>query len=212
MYRYAEAKCVAYGVDEAKINAAKEKGAASGGGAGFVSTNDLLTSAFGRQTGARVLQMAINFRGKCPLLPATGDAENYEGAVLYAPEDYQTPELIRTSLHKKKPFMRSCRDPAPPRLLPGFWSNVFTASKAMVTNWSTFALRDGVKIPDCVQGLHLPCYGLGAIPMEVSVIFRPRPGELAVMLFTRALTGRKNPFKGSDSPYSPDVISSNFVE
>ena len=52
-----------YDVDAGKLEAAKEKGK-DGCGAGFVSTNDVLTSTFGNATNAEVLTMAINYRDK----------------------------------------------------------------------------------------------------------------------------------------------------
>eukprot|EP00391_Amoebophrya_sp_Ameob2_P005314 CAMPEP_0178992522 /NCGR_PEP_ID=MMETSP0795-20121207/6164_1 /TAXON_ID=88552 /ORGANISM="Amoebophrya sp., Strain Ameob2" /LENGTH=476 /DNA_ID=CAMNT_0020684419 /DNA_START=360 /DNA_END=1790 /DNA_ORIENTATION=+ len=88
----------AFYVDPLKIEAAKleaKKNVHSG--VEFVSANDILTAWWGRLTKARIVEMAVNFRGRLkadPNLRET-DAGNYEGCILFSPDDCKDPAMIR---------------------------------------------------------------------------------------------------------------------
>ena len=83
-----------YKVDAAKVDAAKKASVATADkigakGVEYVSTNDVLTSHFGRACAARVIMMVINMRGKTDL-PVTKDhAGCYETCLLLDPENYR---------------------------------------------------------------------------------------------------------------------------
>ena len=64
----------AFYIDADKIQQAKS----SSSGTEFVSTNDVITAWWGRLTQARLVEMAVNFRGRFPELEADV-AGNYEG-------------------------------------------------------------------------------------------------------------------------------------
>ena len=200
-------KVCAYFVDCANVDAAKAAAAASRK-VKYVSTNDVCTAAYANFVGPRVLEMAINFRGRLTGVNEA-DAGNYEGTVVYAaPQDYATPEAIRMSLtgtgtggirragHLADPTRRESA-------LPGGCGRAFSRL-ALITNWATFAL-DLDWGEGCGQVLHLPLMR-GVI--ETGVLFRPRPQQLALLLFTRR---KALPDFGPDSPFgavmNPDMFA-----
>jgi hypothetical protein len=63
----------------------------------FISTNDILTTAFFNVTKSDVGFMAINFRNRYAGL-TNNMAGNYEGLIGYQPSDYKDPYLIRQSI------------------------------------------------------------------------------------------------------------------
>jgi hypothetical protein len=171
-------KVRAHFIDRDKVAAAKAKEA--GQSVPFVSTNDVVTSVFGKLTKTNVLEMAIDMRNRLPDYTKT-DAGNYEFALYYRPEDYATPSLIRQSITGKDgKFGRCCTGSK--TKLPGFWG----ASRkriAVITNWSTnhtgeCALGDG-----CTQELHLPIFT--QMPLEIGIIFKPTPDTLGLMTMAR---------------------------
>lgn len=207
-------KVLAYEVDTAKVKAAKKAAASAMDGIPFVSTNDVLTSAIGRQVGADILIMAINFRGRMPFLQGT-DAGNYESGIIYRADDYASPALIRKSLlgaNGGTRIVRAAR--APPTRLPHSLA-ACVGRRGMITNWSTFAAEDGIVLEGCEQTLHLPFYALSAVPHDVAVIFSPQPRRLGVLLFTRAMTAQPkegNPFTRKDSPFGAPLSPAAMFE
>ena len=104
----------AFYIDDERIKAAK---ADPGPGVDFVSTNDVIASAFGNVTDARVLSMAINFRNRLAGF-TDSDAGNYEGGLLFGPDDYAEPAQIRRTLLTGPPaYVRGAGDHTRP--LPG---------------------------------------------------------------------------------------------
>lgn len=170
-------------IDAEKIEEAKAE-ATRGGAEGFVSTNDLLASAFGRLCGARVLLMPINFRGKLDGYDAA-DAGNYEGSLVLGPEDYRTAADVRAILRSGPPEYRRGGG-GKPRPLPG-GCEAARCKVAMLTNW-TFDCFDELAIPGCEQLIHLPHSDVSGVPFDVCVVYRPRAKELAAVYFVRSTT------------------------
>ena len=75
-------KIRAHFIDKDKVAAAKAKEA--GGSVPFVSTNDVVTSTFGKLTRTNVLEMAIDMRERLPAFTKV-DAGNYEFALYSRP-------------------------------------------------------------------------------------------------------------------------------
>ena len=97
-----QAKCFAFHLDSDKVTAAK-KGAAEG--VDYVSTNDVLTSAFFNTCGARVAWMGFDCRDKG--LPGIGAdlAGNYVTALVLGPEVFATPATMRQMYTPGQPYV-----------------------------------------------------------------------------------------------------------
>eukprot|EP00658_Telonema_sp_P-2_P085658 TRINITY_DN9808_c0_g1_i1.p1 TRINITY_DN9808_c0_g1~~TRINITY_DN9808_c0_g1_i1.p1 ORF type:complete len:321 (+),score=53.43 TRINITY_DN9808_c0_g1_i1:392-1354(+) len=171
-----------YYVDPTRVGAAKSAST----GVPFVSTNDVLVSAFGNTTSCRVLLMPINFRHKLENFLDT-DAGNYEGALVFGPEDYTDPALIRGTLRSGGPAFRRGPEGPPPRALPGCCESL-RMTIGMVTNW-TFKSFDEMVLEGCQQMLHIPHCDESTVPFDVAVVYRPRAGQLAVACFVRSVNG-----------------------
>mmetsp|Transcript_22607 Transcript_22607/g.27726 ORF Transcript_22607/g.27726 Transcript_22607/m.27726 type:complete len:485 (+) Transcript_22607:96-1550(+) len=135
----------------------------------YVSTNDIITSWFMKQTNALVGLMLVGLRNRVKNHIEL-DAGNYENSLIYQKEDYDTPSLIRKSLNGMK------RAVTPN--LPGFWK-LATSDGCIVSNWSTFATPN--EIEDCEEDCHIPtptCDWTATMPHLV--IFRVKEGQLGV--------------------------------
>mmetsp|Transcript_87051 Transcript_87051/g.244123 ORF Transcript_87051/g.244123 Transcript_87051/m.244123 type:complete len:401 (+) Transcript_87051:74-1276(+) len=104
----------AFYVDANKVQEAKARSS----GTDFVSTNDVLTAFWGRLTGARLLEMPMNFRGRLHDLKAD-DAGNYQGCILFSNADCADPANIRRALQRGDGKYQSADPPQP---LPGLSS------------------------------------------------------------------------------------------
>lgn len=171
-----------YHVDLEKVKAAKQAVQKEGPeGVDFVSTNDILTSAFGNATDCRVLLMPLNFRDRLPDFTGT-DAGNYEGALALGPEDYAGPELIRKTMKSGPPTFKRCV--AKP--LPGCCESMRT-NLGMITNWC-FPFFEELQLEGCEQLLHMPHCDTNMVPFDIAVVYRPKKGKLALALFVRSCT------------------------
>lgn len=92
-----------YYIDNDRVEKCKADAVAAGGGSiPYVSTNDVIASAFGIATGAEALLLPINFRDRLP--DYTGrDAGNYEGALYLGRGDFSGPGPIRRTLRSGPP-------------------------------------------------------------------------------------------------------------
>jgi hypothetical protein len=159
------------------------KAAAKGDGdSAFVSTNDLLTTAWAKATRAQLLEMPINLRNR---LTGIGDADagNYEWVVFYQEEDCLRPGQIRKSLtNTPGKYMRCGREPPRPLRSGG---SLMRARYALITNWATFA--QSLELPGCEQRLHLPFFNMGMAPCDMAFVFRATKDEMGVLMLTRKL-------------------------
>jgi hypothetical protein len=171
-------KVRAHFIDKGKVAAAKAKEA--GGSVPFVSTNDIVTSAFGKLTRTNVLEMAINMRDRLPSY-TMADAGNLEWALYFRPKDFATPSLIRQSITTKDGKLGRCCAGSNTKL-PGFWG---AARKriAIITNWSSNHTGECVLGNGCTQELHLPIYTMA--PLEFGIVFKPTPDTLGLMTWSR---------------------------
>jgi hypothetical protein len=156
--------------------AAAKLGDPDSSGVAFVSTNDVLTSAFSVCLRCDHAVMAVNMRGKVQGCKES-DAGNYQDTISYRPEDYATPELIRRSVAGGgRPYVRAA-DP-PTRMLTS-WEHVSGSTYGLITNWATFA--GALIVPGAEEDLHLPLFDFpGTTPAKVlaiMVIFRSGPGK-----------------------------------
>ena len=143
---------------------------------GFVSTNDVLTSAFFKAAKTSANLMCMDMRSRINLNGQDLDktAGNLEQFMMYRPTDVATPSLIRKSLRT----MKRAATPATP--MPGFW-DMSTGNTCVVSNWATFYKE--VKIQHSKQIVHLPLPDSNnLIPFkELGIIFRPSNDRLAFL-------------------------------
>ena len=168
-------------VDAARVRERKEEAAETKAEDGFVSTNDLLVSAFSRAARADVLLMAINLRGRVEGTDAA-DAGNYSSVVLHDADSAASPEGVRRSLAAGPPFLRRGGRP-----LPGALRTMTRTRAAMITNWAFPDFEATVSLPDAAGAavpldLHLPVpYNPREIVFPIAVVFKPRKGKLGFL-------------------------------
>jgi len=164
-----------YFIEDAWVAREKSSAASSSPGVEFVSTNDVVTSAFLRATRADLALMAVNFRGRVAEVDGS-HAGNYENVIQYRPEDYASPALIRQSVDALH------RASHPPTALPSSLGHLSCSYYGVVTNWASFA--KGVEIDGCTQELHVPVFDFNdATPARIvstCILFRPANGKVAV--------------------------------
>lgn len=140
----------------------------------FVSTNDILTSWFFQICHSDFGLMAINFRNRFPQF-TNNMAGNYESVLLYSTEDGKCPQFIRESIQTYR-----SRSSSVPTWLQSIQFNV-----GCVTNWSSF--YQDLRFPGVEHVVHFPLYSLSdVIFRDIELVFRPRNGELAVLILLRS--------------------------
>lgn len=152
-----------------KILAAKEQ-ACLYGEVPFVSTNDIITSSLGQMFKTDFVFMAINWRGRidgCSM----DLAGNYDSSLLINQQDCATPGLFR------KAFARACHAGSNNSSHIRVFLRFMLSKSMIITNWASFP--EELSVEGCVKTLHLPV----CVPSMINacVIFKPRPGELAVL-------------------------------
>jgi len=165
-------------VDKARMAAAKEAAMKENPhGVRYISSNDVLTSCFGKLTGARLNAMAMSFRGRLEGLEED-DMGNYETSLMSDSEVYARPTDLRHALQSGPPF-RLRGQP-----LPGMWE-LIQSKVAAGSNWAGFA--GSLTIAGVPQGLHLPLLPAKA-PLDIMCIFQSRPGELAIFILAKGIS------------------------
>jgi hypothetical protein len=159
----------------------------------FISGNDALTSWFFSEMKTGFNLMLANLRGRTATLPelCSSDVGNYEANVPYFPEDVTTASLIRKSITPVDGVFRAKRAAEPATAIPGFWKMV-KQDTSLITNWATFYTDLVVKAGEATvqPKLHLPIMrpdGLITTIWNSCIVFAPRAGELATLIFTRNL-------------------------
>ena len=174
MRKKIEPQC--YLIDMEKLNILKENAKKETGAEEYVSTNDIITSGFGRATKAQMLTMPINIRGKEEKCNKNL-AGNYWTGLMFGADALSSPNGIRNSLNGQAPYSRCV---LPGCCIKGNWSS-------MITNWSSMS-NGSLDIPDCTQILHVPYLNTKEMLEDSCVIFKARPNEIAVMLFLHSVT------------------------
>jgi len=127
--------------------------------------------------------------------------------------EWETLALIRQSICEVDGTFRARRAGSPATEIPGFWS-LLRNKTAIITNWATFycdvLLQNNVQ--DNKEGtikpkLHLPIMepdGLITSVWNNAIIFRPRDGELGMLMITRRFdSGMLSRKKEQDAPEAP---------
>ncbi len=158
----------------------------------FVSSNDVLSSWFFRKMESDVNIMVANFRSRQPSILNLSDSHvgNYEANLPYFPGDVETPALIRQSIRDADGTFRASRAGSPVTEIPSFWK-LLRNKISIITNWATFYCD--VNLQDNNQSttkpkLHFPIMesdGLITSVWNNAIVFRPRAGELGMLMITR---------------------------
>jgi hypothetical protein len=175
-------------VNQSWINSEKAKAAACTSStqnpAGYVSTNDIITSSLLRATDCDVGVMAVNFRRRLESI-AVESAGNYEALVAYNKGDFELPSLLRRSLVERR--NGGVRRVHGERSLPGLLSAAFFTSVTLVSTWATFYTE--LVLPFSTVRSHLPLVDTSTVPFaDIAIIFRPDAGRMAVLMLSRSLT------------------------
>ncbi|CAL1164991.1 unnamed protein product [Cladocopium goreaui] len=181
---YGKPRCRAYLVNSERVAEIKASQIKEHPDVPFVSTNDVLTSLFGRLIDARVCSMAINFRNRIAGI-CEDDAGNYQGLLCLGPKDFAEPASIRRLLQRGGTTgiyheISNGADAVTPA--PDFWQTL-KSRLAVMTNWAF----NQPQLEQCRMLLHLPHFDLEEVNSDMAVIFRPRAGELAVLTFLKDL-------------------------
>ena len=176
-------------VDHERVSILKAEATSASTEAPFVSTNDVLMSSLGRLTGARILLMPVDFRGRVSGV-GDSDAGNYASTMLFDDGVYKTPAGIRKAVNSMKeqgasqstgPAVVGRTKPLPSVMR--FRSDKF----AGMTNWSSF--HKNVVVPGCEEVLHLPGGDfeslLGWIAYDDVVLYRAHRDQLAALVFSK---------------------------
>ncbi|KAL3936052.1 MAG: hypothetical protein SGBAC_008549 [Bacillariaceae sp.] len=175
-------------IDPAKIAIAKqeEKESHSNDPNLFVSTNDIITSAYGKAVDSGVLVMALNLRGRTPEA-SENLAGNYETLLWFDKHGIETPAKIRQSLSRGPPFRR-VSDKGPMTR----WQEM-TTTISLISSWIFPSFDADIHLwqkdgsPSSSVMLHLPLYvTVDGSPVPSLLVFKPCKGRLAVMSFYHA--------------------------
>jgi hypothetical protein len=174
-------------VDPSKMKEAKaaamrkqEQGSHANDIVPFVSTNDIITSWFMRETQCDYGDLAINMRGRLEGI-TDASAGNYQRTILYYKKDIETPMLIRKSVQNFKRVITGEEG------IPGAFTYV-RSRVALVSNWSSLAKPAFIK--DCQEEFHVPLhistsYWSSLFPSTFSIllIFRAGPGKIGMSVY-----------------------------
>lgn len=165
----------------------------------FVSSNDIISSWFFREMRADLNIMLANFRSRQPSVVGLNEqhAGNYEANVPYFRGDIENPALIRQSIRNIDGTFRAHRAGMPATEIPEFMTLLHNKS-ALITNWATFYRdlvlqgqgseeREGKEYRTLNPKLHFPIMESNGIITSVwnnGIIFRPRNGELGILMIT----------------------------
>jgi hypothetical protein len=161
-----------------------------------VSTNDCLTSWFFKMCNCSFGVMKVNFRNKVLEVDDTC-AGNYTCPILYRPDDFDTPYLIRLSLGDKH-IRRAARvqigSAATPigTSLPSYMETRRNNS-ALSSNW--YSVSRYITFEGSKQTLHIPIINQKEEPYKhILLIFQAAPSLMGAIIIGRGLVMDENDF------------------
>jgi len=172
-----KARCFAFHLDSERLAAAKTAAAANGD-VSYVTTNDILTSGFFNECGARIGMMGMDCRER---LEGIGKdlAGNYVTALTMDPDTFETPATVRKML-SSTPYETTMRQL--PRCCEWVcWKE--SAKFAMTTNWSSLA-GGMVQLEGCKMVIHLPVQNPLNCVYDLMIPFMSRAGRVGVICWT----------------------------
>jgi hypothetical protein len=161
-----------------------------------VSTNDCLTSWFFKMCNCTFGVMKVNFRNKVLDIDDMC-AGNYTNSVLYRPDDFETPFLMRLSLGDKH-VRRAARvqigttETIIGTTLPSFMQTQKNNS-ALSSNW--YSVSRYITFEGCKQTLHIPIIDKKEEPYKhIMLIFQATPSTMGAIIIGRGLVMDENDF------------------
>ena len=127
-----------------------EEEAAKAANIPYVTTNDVIASAFANECQSRIIMMSFDCRAKVPGL-SPDLAGNFVTALTTDPDTFGTPALIRNMLNST-PY-QTTMTPLPS--CGGWRTGKDSAKFSMVANWSSLA-GDLIQFESCETIIHLP--------------------------------------------------------
>jgi len=164
----------------------------------FVSTNDIITSAFSNASGLHTCLMAYNFRKRMSGL-AESHAGNYVKCMVFDNINAGTPDGVRRALRNPQLPCRSGR------------TKIFSRA-GLITNWSAFSKP--IRIPRCVEQLHQPLMdlsssGLKYMPFDAMCVFRAGDQGLGAYWITTKRGSQKDVI--GDIPFVPSTLKCDSI-
>lgn len=154
-----------------------------------VSTNDCLTSWFFKMCNCSFGVMKVNFRNRLLDLKDI-NAGNYTCPILYRPDDFETPYLVRLSLGDTH-IRRAARvqigstDTIIGTSLPTFMQTQRNNS-ALSSNW--YSVSKYITYEGCKQLLHIPIINQQEEPYKhILLIFQATPSLMGAIIIGRGL-------------------------
>lgn len=171
-------------VDEEKLSIAKKEAESQGCALPegvHVSTNDVITSGFGKVMKPRLLTMAMDFKGRIEGL-SREDAGNYHAGIILDPDSYAEPSIIRQAVTGPPPCSRAA--------LPGCCT-AMRCRLAIITSWAGFK---GIEIPECKQTMHCPAVDISGMVAKAQdslcIVFNPTPGKTAILCCVKSVKAK----------------------
>ena len=169
------AKCAAFYLDDNRIESMKKEVKTAEPDVSFVSTNDIITSAFFKTCKTRLGWMGFDCRGR---MDGIGNdlGGNYVSALTLDDGSFKTPGTIRKLLNSP-PYTTSTRP------FPSFCSWLCGKESAyfgMVTNWSSFA-EGLIEIDGCELEIHIPIMNTEEMMWDVMIPFTAQKGRKGVI-------------------------------
>ncbi|KAI8900350.1 hypothetical protein BC833DRAFT_582068 [Globomyces pollinis-pini] len=139
----------------------------------WISANDALAAWFFKSCKCAVGCMAINFRDRLMNI-GQKHAGNYEDGILYLPEDFENPRLIRESISGK--IYR--------RVVTGLVeisiAKIIRCNIGLITNWSNFYTE--LTFENCKSLFHLPVLEETPTFISNAVIFCQKKNRLGILI------------------------------
>ena len=172
-------RCVAFEVDSNRVTNAKEAAVSSSKGeVSYVTTNDILTSAFFNECSTRIGMMGMDCRTRIDNI-SKDLAGNYVTVLTMDQDTFGTPAAVRKMLSSTphqttmRPLPSCCK-----------WMCCRDSAKfAMSVNWATFA-GNIVTFDECELSVHLPVHNPAYVMFDLMVPFALGGGKTGVMCWT----------------------------
>lgn len=162
-------------------------------GVPFISTNDIITSWYFKNGGARFSYMTVNLRGRIKEI-RDSHCGVYDGLIFSdSPEQVDSPAAIRKSILNLKKSDSSFSQ----------WESL-QSGHLFITNWASVSGLEPMDPPNCEEICHYPlALSIQMGPMAaMAVVFRFSPGKIGVYVNA----GRKLPHTLDKKPDFADEL------
>ena len=150
------------------------------GGVAYVSTNDILSAVYAQLCKTKALIMAVNFRHRIPEI-TDKDAGNYEQLLVIDQAYSKSPVSIR------KLVANLTNEVANIDLPKG--AAMSNSNPVLITNWAGFS--QPIVLEGAEELVHMPLYTSREITFDSCIVYAPRAGVVAALLFMKDLPESK---------------------